>query len=105
MLITLSSDYIYVIAMLKTTPLIVTVGLSLTIPCALVGDAFLGTRASFQVMCGALLVVFAFVAVGIEDTWPTTGWAKRLRWSENTDTENSRDTERLVRSRSVSATR
>ncbi len=34
MAITLSSDYIYVIAMLKTTPLVVTVGLSLTMPLA-----------------------------------------------------------------------
>ena len=34
MLITFSSDYIYVIAMLKTTPLVVTVGISLTIPLA-----------------------------------------------------------------------
>ncbi|CAE6471564.1 unnamed protein product [Rhizoctonia solani] len=34
MFITLSSDYIYVLAMLKTTPLVVTIGLSLTIPLA-----------------------------------------------------------------------
>ncbi|KAJ7619142.1 hypothetical protein DFH06DRAFT_1235447 [Mycena polygramma] len=42
MVITLSSDYLYVLAMLKTTPLVVTVGLSLTIPLAVIGDFILG---------------------------------------------------------------
>ncbi|KAG8219904.1 ribosome biogenesis protein SLX9-domain-containing protein [Butyriboletus roseoflavus] len=50
MFITLLSDYIYVIAMLKTTPLVVTVGLSLTIPLAVVGDYFLGKPATLQVL-------------------------------------------------------
>jgi len=68
MLITLSSDYIYVLAMLKTTPLIVTVGLSLTIPCALLGDALWFHKSSpSEVLCGAALVVLSFVAVGLED--------------------------------------
>jgi len=70
MLITLSSDYIYVLAMLKTTPLIVTVGLSLTIPCALLGDAlWLQKSSPSKVLCGAALVVLAFVAIGLEDNW------------------------------------
>ncbi|OWZ66383.1 hypothetical protein AYX14_05974 [Cryptococcus neoformans] len=38
--ITLSSDYLYVLAMLKTTPTLVTVGLSLTIPLAMLGEFF-----------------------------------------------------------------
>ncbi|XAO22871.1 hypothetical protein I312_101646 [Cryptococcus bacillisporus CA1280] len=38
--ITLSSDYLYVLAMLKTTPTLVTVGLSLTIPLAMLGQFF-----------------------------------------------------------------
>lgn len=71
MLITLSSDYIYVLAMLKTTPLVVTVGLSLTIPCALLGDAFWFDKSSPPaVLCGAALVVLAFIAVGLGDNWP-----------------------------------
>jgi len=40
MCITFSSDYLYVLAMLKTTPMLVTIGLSLTIPLALVGSLF-----------------------------------------------------------------
>jgi len=65
MLITLSSDYMYVLAMLKTRPLVVTVGISLTIPFALIGDAFLAIRPEVQAVLGACLVLASFVAVGI----------------------------------------
>ncbi|KAJ7169992.1 hypothetical protein C8R46DRAFT_895889 [Mycena filopes] len=65
MAITLSSDYLYVLAMLKTTPLVVTVGLSLTIPLAVIGDFILGRFTRGQVIFGALLVLLSFVVVGI----------------------------------------
>ena len=64
--ITLSSDFIYVLAMLKTTPLVVTIGLSLTIPLAVLGDFFLGRPARRQVLFGAALVLIGFVAIGIQ---------------------------------------
>ncbi|KAG6860117.1 hypothetical protein C0995_015555 [Termitomyces sp. Mi166 len=67
MFITLSSDYLYVIAMLKTTPLVVTIGLSLTIPLAVTGDLLLGKTVHFMVLFGALIVVFSFVMVGLDD--------------------------------------
>lgn len=67
MLITLSSDYIYVIAMLKTTPLVVTIGISLTIPLAVIGDFFLGKPAAAQVVVGAFFVLIGFVVVGVEN--------------------------------------
>ncbi|KAJ1304483.1 hypothetical protein OPQ81_005629 [Rhizoctonia solani] len=67
MFITLSSDFIYVLAMLKTTPLVVTVGLSLTIPLAVGGDLFLGTSTSAQALIGAALVLASFVVIGLED--------------------------------------
>ncbi|KAI6145826.1 hypothetical protein BKA82DRAFT_4161769 [Pisolithus tinctorius] len=67
MFITLSSDYIYVIAMLKTTPLVATIGLSLTIPLAITGDFFLGKPAAAQVVIGALFVLFGFIVVGAEN--------------------------------------
>ncbi|KAI0721311.1 hypothetical protein C8T65DRAFT_631287 [Cerioporus squamosus] len=67
MAITLSSDYIYVIAMLKTTPLVVTVGLSLTMPLAVLGDFFLGRPAKAQVVFGALIVISSFLALGLEE--------------------------------------
>ncbi|KAF8898624.1 hypothetical protein BD779DRAFT_1484858 [Infundibulicybe gibba] len=54
MAITLSSDYLYVLAMLKTTPLVVTVGLSLTIPLAVL----------------AILVLASFVVVGVYNSNP-----------------------------------
>ncbi|KAJ7783910.1 vacuolar membrane protein [Mycena maculata] len=65
--ITLSSDYLYVLAMLKTTPLVVTVGLSLTIPLAVLGDFVLGRFTRGQVIFGALLVLLSFVVVGLDN--------------------------------------
>ena len=68
MFITLSSDFIYVIAMLKTTPLVVTVGLSLTIPVAVAGDFLLGKTVRLMSLLGAFLVLGSFVVVGLEDS-------------------------------------
>jgi len=67
MAITLSSDYVYVIAMLKTTPLVATVGLSLTMPLAVMGDIGLQHPVKAQVVLGAALVLVSFVVIGIED--------------------------------------
>ncbi|KAI9621341.1 hypothetical protein H4Q26_015840 [Puccinia striiformis f. sp. tritici PST-130] len=39
---TFVSDYIYMLAMLKTSPLVVTLGISLTLPVAVIGDIFKG---------------------------------------------------------------
>ncbi|KAJ6604764.1 hypothetical protein DFH09DRAFT_1123753 [Mycena vulgaris] len=65
--ITVSSDYLYVLAMLKTTPLVVTVGLSLTIPLAVLGDFILGRFTRGQVILGAILVLISFVVVGLDN--------------------------------------
>ncbi|KAF8527983.1 hypothetical protein BU17DRAFT_38774 [Hysterangium stoloniferum] len=64
MFITWSSDYIYVLAMLKTTPVVVTVGLSLTIPLAILGDGILQKPAQPQAIIGALLVLGSFGLIG-----------------------------------------
>ncbi|RUS23382.1 hypothetical protein BC937DRAFT_93326 [Endogone sp. FLAS-F59071] len=61
---TFLSDYLWLLAMLMTSPLVVTLGLSLTIPLALGGDIifkhlFLGP----QYWCGAILVVAGFVGI------------------------------------------
>lgn len=73
MAITLSSDYLYVLSMLKTTPLVVTIGLSLTIPFALLGDGIKAvispesaTNLSPQSLIGAALVIAGFGAMGAE---------------------------------------
>lgn len=68
MFITWSSDYLYVLAMLKTTPLVVTIGLSLTIPFAVVGDIVLGNQVHLQVVFGALLVFVGFIIVGTDSS-------------------------------------
>ncbi|CCL98987.1 uncharacterized protein FIBRA_00995 [Fibroporia radiculosa] len=68
MAITLSSDYIYVLAMLKTTPVVVTIGLSLTMPLAVLGDFFLARPTKVQVIIGAAVVLCSFVLIGLEDS-------------------------------------
>ena len=68
MAITLSSDYFYVLAMLKTSPLVVTIGLSLTIPEAVVGDFLRHRPTHGEVIAGAVLVLLSFVAVGLENS-------------------------------------
>lgn len=66
MFITLSSDFLYVLAMLKTTPLLVTIGLSLTIPLAIIGDYFLKIPTAPKAILGAILVIGSFILVGVE---------------------------------------
>ncbi|WVQ78806.1 hypothetical protein IAT38_000897 [Cryptococcus sp. DSM 104549] len=70
--ITLSSDYLYVLAMLKTTPTLVTVGLSLTIPLALIGSLFVPTTAGTESITlwslgGAALVCVGFGMLGWQE--------------------------------------
>ncbi|KAJ9098133.1 hypothetical protein QFC21_004462 [Naganishia friedmannii] len=74
MAITLSSDYLYVLSMLKTTPLVVTIGLSLTIPFAMAGDIIRGASATitWQSLTGAALVIVGFGLMGLE------GWEEGM---------------------------
>ncbi|OCF75035.1 solute carrier family 35, member F5 [Kwoniella mangroviensis CBS 8886] len=66
--ITLSSDYLYVLAMLKTTPMLVTIGLSLTIPLALIGSTFIPSSSlgaiTLMSLLGAGLVFVGFGMLG-----------------------------------------
>ena len=78
MAITFVSDYLWILAMLMTSPLIVTMGLSLTIPLALLGDfLFKGQVKGLSYWFGALLVISGFSIVNVrrdeahnEDTTP-----------------------------------
>lgn len=61
------SDYTWAYAMLLTTPLVVTVGLSLTIPLSLVGEIFqYGQYSSPLYWVGAATVLLSFVFVSNE---------------------------------------
>ncbi|QSZ37235.1 hypothetical protein DSL72_009329 [Monilinia vaccinii-corymbosi] len=61
------SDYCWAYAMLLTTPLVVTVGLSMTIPLSLVGQLWLNDQTSTGVYwVGALVVLASFVFVNHE---------------------------------------
>lgn len=68
MLITFVSDFSYLLSMLKTAPLIATVGLSLTIPLAVLIDLLRGTHSGgWMANVGSAAVLFSFVAVGLDD--------------------------------------
>ena len=66
MFVTVVADFIYVIAMLKTTPLVVAVGSGLTIPVAVAGDFLLGKTVTLMSLFGAFLVLGSFIALGLE---------------------------------------
>lgn len=61
------SDYSWAFAMLLTTPLVVTVGLSLTIPLSLIGEMIqYGRYSSFVYWLGAAVVFVSFLFVNNE---------------------------------------
>lgn len=64
----LVSDFCWAFAMLLTSPLIVTVGLSLTIPLSLVGQIFLdGLYTGWMYWFGGLIVLGSFVFINHEE--------------------------------------
>lgn len=68
MCITLVSDFIYLLAMLKSSPLITTLGLSLTIPLAVVIDALKGSHTGGVVaVVGSTAVLSSFGFIGWDD--------------------------------------
>lgn len=67
--ITLTSDFFWAYAMLLTTPLVVTVGLSMTIPLALLGQmVLLGSVAGAWYWVGAACVFVAFWFLSTEES-------------------------------------
>lgn len=68
MAITVISDFAYLLAMLKSSPLVATVGLSLTIPLAIIGDTLLGSHSGgTQAYIGSAVVLSSFVVIGLVD--------------------------------------
>ncbi|CEQ40388.1 SPOSA6832_02016, partial [Sporobolomyces salmonicolor] len=61
------SDALYLRAMLLTSPLAVTLGLSLTIPLAMLGDLYRSAPVSLASLIGGALVLGSFVANGVLD--------------------------------------
>ena len=68
MCITFVSEFIYLLAMLKSSPLITTLGLSLTIPLAVVIDALKGSHTGGVVaVVGSTAVLSSFGFIGWDD--------------------------------------
>ncbi|KAH9823137.1 hypothetical protein DFH28DRAFT_946136 [Melampsora americana] len=64
-MITFVSDYLYMIAMLKTSPLVATLALSLTLPVAVLGDFIKGSSLHLTALVGAGLVLSSFVLLSM----------------------------------------
>jgi len=68
MVILFLGDYLFFIAMLKTTPLLATIGIGLTIPLAVLGDFLLSSLIIGQVVLGAVLVLASFCLIALENS-------------------------------------
>lgn len=69
MVITFVSDFAYLLSMLRTAPLVATVGLSLTIPLAVAIDLISGTHSGgMTANFGSLTVLLSFLAIGWDDS-------------------------------------
>jgi solute carrier family 35 protein F5 len=68
MAITVSADYLCIFAMLKTSPLVYTVGLSLAIPFAVVTEFWRKTTVHATVIVGAIVVAASFVIIGLDNS-------------------------------------
>ncbi|ORX61342.1 hypothetical protein DM01DRAFT_1280777 [Hesseltinella vesiculosa] len=63
---TFLSDYLWLLSMLMTSPLVVTLGISLTIPLALFGDIiFKQIMPNVQYVIGAVFVIIGFISVNM----------------------------------------
>ena len=72
--ITFISDFCWCKAVLLTSPLTVTVGLSLTIPLAMVGDwVFKGFHVNFWYLFGAVIVTLGFLVINKDEQDDFTG--------------------------------
>ncbi|KAI5285625.1 hypothetical protein KEM52_002363 [Ascosphaera acerosa] len=81
--VSLVSDIAWAYAMLLTTPLVVTVGLSLTIPLSLVGQMFIQNQyASFVYWVGAAFVFCSFLIVNHESEAESSGEVPDLSGGE-----------------------
>lgn len=89
MCITFISDMAYLIAMLKSSPLVATIGLSLTIPLALLGDLIRGAHTGgAQSYLGSSIVLISFVGIGLADR----AIARRTSMIENNERHSRRST-------------
>ncbi|EPQ27275.1 uncharacterized protein PFL1_05198 [Pseudozyma flocculosa PF-1] len=93
MSITLVSDLVYLMAMLKSSPLASTLGLSLTIPLAVAGDVYRGSHSGGrQAALGSILVLGSFVAIGIADNIALRDEASRYVSIGDEDEEDDDET-------------
>lgn len=85
---TVIADYFWARAVLLTSPTVATIGMSITIPIALVTDYFVdGIAAEGVSVFGAVLVVIGFILVNLTNDQVITAWeylsTKMMRLVDN----------------------
>ncbi|KAI9227253.1 MAG: hypothetical protein DHS80DRAFT_17488 [Piptocephalis tieghemiana] len=91
---TFLSDYLWLLAMLMTSPLVVTLGLSLTIPLTLVGDMIRrGRIPGLGYWTGAFLVIFGFFLVNASTLKEDVGEEEEEEEEEEEGREGGEDLE------------
>ncbi len=80
---TVISDYLWLLSVLLTSPLVATVGLSLTIPLAMIADVIIKHKSfTFLYFLGTVLVVVGFLMVNMNDViikWANKVWELRKK--------------------------
>ena len=76
---TVLSDYLWLLSVLLTSPVVATLGLSLTIPGSMVADAIIhGSTFAPLYVTGSLLVLVGFVIVNGDSLWKSL-WKRLLK--------------------------
>ena len=63
---TVVADVLWFVAMMKTTPVVASVGQSLTMPFAIIGDFFLHGTISVLAILGCVVVLASFGVLGLD---------------------------------------
>lgn len=87
MAVTFMGDVLYFLALMKTSPLVVTVGSSLTLPLAAIGDFILHKSTTVLTMVGCVVVLVSFGALGVD--------ASKQKLDVLSDTQLAESDERL----------
>ncbi|SCV67415.1 BQ2448_5026 [Microbotryum intermedium] len=100
-MITFVSDALYLKAMLMTSPLAVTLGISLTIPLAMVGDWWRGSVIGWKTVLGGMLVLGSFLANGLMDLRSAKEVLEDVNVSSSSSSDAGSERERLLEERRI----
>ncbi|SGZ28362.1 BQ5605_C027g10322 [Microbotryum silenes-dioicae] len=100
-MITFVSDALYLKAMLMTSPLAVTLGISLTIPLAIIGDWWRGSVVGWKTVLGGTLVLGSFLANGLMDLRSAKQVLEEVNGDSSLSSDDGSERERLLSERRI----